>query len=92
MATEEGWLPWPPFEANTNGDKIFTNNPKCGYFKGPGKPNGRSIIKCLQPLVGRYITLQRTIYGTNELLNWLEVIITGKKTTHNQTGKNITHY
>ena len=61
-----------PFSAGTNGNTIMTSNTVCGFFEGPGIVNQESAVKCLAPIVGRYITLQRNSSDT-EPINWSEI-------------------
>ena len=63
-----------PFSSGTNTDVLYTINTVCGLFKGPGVDGDVSSILCNQPIVGRFVTLQR-ITNNKEPLNWREVVI-----------------
>ena len=60
------FLPW------TNGNTIISFNTVCGFFEGPGIIKEESTVKCLFPIVGRYITLQRNSSATDPI-NWSEI-------------------
>ena len=66
-----------PFSEGTNRDVLYTINSVCGLFEGPGVDNDVSSIPCNQPLVGRFVTLQRIkeIDERNSPLNWREIVI-----------------
>ena len=75
-----------PFDAETNGNEIYSLNTECGVFFGPGVRNGISVVTCSQTIIGRYVTLQRISYGDENVINWSEVLIHFKQITSKTIG------
>merc|ERR1719474_2438495 len=69
-----------PFPANTNGNSLITSGTVCGFFEGPAQPSSTSSVACSNPLIGRYITLQRVkVQSSFGLpLIWREVLLDTK--------------
>ena len=63
-----------PFDMGTSSDSLYNFNVVCGVFAGPGALGGNSSVTCSNPLIGRYVTLQR-ITSDVAFLSWVEVVI-----------------
>ena len=66
-------------DAGTNGNIMIDENAECGVFIGPGDVNIKSVVTCTQPIIGRYVTLQRISVGDVNVINWSEVWIKTEK-------------
>ena len=53
---------------------LYIINDFCGVFDGPGVTGDVSSIVCKKPIVGRYVTLQRT-NEKNTYMHWREVVL-----------------
>ena len=60
----------------------ITSNTKCGAYAGPGKDGQILTIQCLEPIIGKYITIQ-TLASDPQQINMAEVEVVGL-TTGNQ--------
>jgi hypothetical protein len=49
-------------------------NPVCAIYEGPSTSGSVESITCSQPLVGRYLQLQRTV-ADGQQLNLNEVVV-----------------
>ena len=64
-----------PFEGGTNGNTNYNTNTVCGIFLGPGEIGSTSVVTCAEPLIGRYVTLQRISEGDTNIINWSEIVL-----------------
>ena len=53
-----------PFQPNTNGDVLYTSNRVCAEFPGPALTSTTKHV-CGEPLIGRYVTMQRVKENTD---------------------------
>ena len=57
-----------PFQAKTNGNEIYSLNTECSVFIGPGVKKGKLVVTSSEPIIGRYVTLQRISYRDKNVI------------------------